>query len=116
MSQLNVGTLRPSEAFTVPLQSTSVRNNTNHAVGSIIYNTDTNAAQVLTANDGWLNLGKGKVIATGGTAEAASKLIEISKGKVGAFIFVINLFDLGGSDKLTKKGFKVVNLIEFPGH
>ena len=67
MSQLNVGTLRPSEAFTVPLQSTSVRNNTNHAVGSIIYNTDTNAAQVLTANDGWLNLGKGKVIATGGT-------------------------------------------------
>ena len=48
--------------------------------------------------------------------EAASKLIEISKGKVGAFIFVINLFDLGGSDKLIEKGFKVENLIEFPGH
>jgi len=46
------------------------------------------------------------LIATGGTAEAASKLIEISKGKVGAFIFVINLFDLGGSDKLIEKGFK----------
>ena len=30
------------------------------------------------------------LIATGGTAEAASRLIEISKGKVGAFIFVIN--------------------------
>ena len=45
------------------------------------------------------------LIATGGTAEAASKLIEISKGKVGAFIFVINLFDLGGSDKLIKKRF-----------
>ena len=56
------------------------------------------------------------LIATGGTAEAASKLIEISKGKVEAFIFVINLFDLGGSDKLIKKGFKVENLIEFPGH
>ncbi len=56
------------------------------------------------------------LIATGGTAEAASKLIEISKGKVGAFIFVINLFDLGGSDRLIKKGFKVENLIEFPGH
>ena len=56
------------------------------------------------------------MIATGGTAEAASKLIEISKGKVGAFIFVINLFDLGGSDKLIKRGFKVENLIEFPGH
>ena len=56
------------------------------------------------------------LIATGGTAEAASKLIEISKGKVEAFIFVINLFDLGGSDKLIEKGFKVENLIEFPGH
>ena len=56
------------------------------------------------------------LIATGGTAEAASRLIEISKGKVGAFIFVINLFDLGGSDKLIEKGFRVENLIEFPGH
>ena len=44
------------------------------------------------------------LIATGGTAEAALKLIEISKGKVAGFIFVINLFDLGGSDNLIKKG------------
>ena len=43
------------------------------------------------------------LIATGGTAEAAAKLIEISKGKVAAFIFVINLFDLSGSDNLVKK-------------
>ena len=56
------------------------------------------------------------LIATGGTAEAAAKLIEISKGKVAAFIFVINLFDLGGCDKLIKKKFNVENLIEFPGH
>ena len=56
------------------------------------------------------------LIATGGTAVAASKLVEISKGKVEAFIFVINLFDLGGCDKLVAKGFKVENLIEFPGH
>ena len=56
------------------------------------------------------------LIATGGTAEAASKLVEISKGIVEAFIFVINLFDLGGSDKLVANGFKVENLIEFPGH
>ena len=32
------------------------------------------------------------LIATGGTAEAAAKLVEISKGRVAAFIFVINLF------------------------
>ena len=56
------------------------------------------------------------LIATGGTAEAAAKLIEISNGKVSAFIFVINLFDLGGCDHLLKKGYKVENLIDFPGH
>ena len=56
------------------------------------------------------------LVATGGTAEAAAKLIEISKGKVAAFIFVINLYDLGGCDNLIKKNYKVENLIEFPGH
>ena len=56
------------------------------------------------------------LIATGGTAEAAAKLVEISKGKVAAFVFVINLFDLGGSDNLVKSNYKVENLIEFPGH
>ena len=56
------------------------------------------------------------LIATGGTAEAAAKLVEISKGKVGAFIFVINLFDLGGTKILSKKGYKSESLIEFPGH
>ena len=56
------------------------------------------------------------LIATGGTAEAAAKLVEISKGKVAAFIFVINLFDLGGCEKLIQNNYKVENLIEFPGH
>ena len=56
------------------------------------------------------------LIATGGTAEAAAKLIEMSKGKVAGYVFVINLFDLGGCDNLVKKGYNVENLIEFPGH
>ena len=56
------------------------------------------------------------LIATGGTAEAAAKLIEISKSNVAGFIFVINLFDLGGTDNLLKKGYKVENLLDFPGH
>ena len=56
------------------------------------------------------------LIATGGTAEASAKLVEMSKGRVAAFIFVINLFDLGGSDNLIKNNYKVENLIEFPGH
>ena len=56
------------------------------------------------------------LIATGGTAEAAAKLVEMSKAKVAAFLFVINLFDLNGSDNLVKKGYDVKSLIEFPGH
>ena len=56
------------------------------------------------------------LIATGGTANAAAKLVEISKGNVAGFIFVINLFDLGGADNLIKNGYKVENIIEFPGH
>ena len=56
------------------------------------------------------------LIATGGTAEAAAKLVEISKSKVSAFIFVINLFDLGGTDNLVQNDYKVESLINFPGH
>ena len=56
------------------------------------------------------------LIATGGTAEASAKLVEKSEGKVAGFVFIINLFDLGGVDKLKKKGYKVNSLIEFPGH
>ena len=56
------------------------------------------------------------LIATGGTAEAAAKLVEMSGGVISNFVFVINLFDLGGCNNLIKKGYKVENLIEFPGH
>ena len=56
------------------------------------------------------------LIATGGTAEGAAKLVKMSGGNVAGFIFVINLFDLGGCDKLKKSNYKVENLIEFPGH
>ena len=56
------------------------------------------------------------LIATGGTAEAAAKLIEISGGQVASFIFVINLFDLPGNNLLKEKGYKTESLIEFPGH
>ena len=56
------------------------------------------------------------LIATGGTAEAGARIIEMGGGQITAFIFVINLFDLGGCDKLQDKGYKVETLIEFPGH
>ena len=56
------------------------------------------------------------LIATGGTADAAAKLIKISNGNVAGFIFVINLFDLTGRKRLEKKSYVVESLIDFPGH
>ena len=56
------------------------------------------------------------LIATGGTAEAAAKLVEMSGGRVSVFIFIINLFNLNGTDNLIKKKYKVENLVDFPGH
>ena len=56
------------------------------------------------------------LIATGGTAEAAAKLVEQSGGEVSGFLFVINLFDLGGKKLLEKKGYKTFTLMDFPGH
>ena len=56
------------------------------------------------------------LIATGGTADAAAKLIELSGGSVAGFIFVINLFDLPGNNLLKKKSYFTESLIEFPGH
>ena len=56
------------------------------------------------------------LIATGGTAVAGAKLVEKSKGIVSGFVFVINLFDLGGTELLKKKKYKACSLIDFPGH
>ena len=56
------------------------------------------------------------LIATGGTAMAAAKLVKKSSGKIESFIFVINLFDLNGKNLLEKESYKVLSLIDFPGH
>ena len=56
------------------------------------------------------------LIATGGTAEAAAKLIKLAGGRIAGFIFVINLFDLPGDKLLRNKGYLTKSLIEFPGH
>lgn len=55
------------------------------------------------------------LIATGGTAEAAVKLIESMGGKVVECCFVIDLPDLGGRKRLEKLGQKVFTLCAFEG-
>jgi adenine phosphoribosyltransferase len=55
------------------------------------------------------------LIATGGTAEAACKLIEKMGGKIIECCFIIDLPDLGGRARLEKHGQKVFALCEFEG-
>ena len=55
------------------------------------------------------------LIATGGTAAAATQLIEKSGGEILECCFVINLPDLGGVKKLEAMGMRVYSLVEFEG-
>lgn len=53
------------------------------------------------------------LIATGGTAVAASQLIQQVGGKVAGFAFVIELGDLNGSERLRKMGHRVESLVVY---
>ena len=55
------------------------------------------------------------LIATGGTAEAATRLIEKMGGKIVECCFVIDLPDVGGRKRLEKQGYSVFALCEFEG-
>ena len=55
------------------------------------------------------------LIATGGTADAACKLIEKMGGKIVECCFIIDLPDIGGHARLEKHGHKVFALCEFEG-
>jgi adenine phosphoribosyltransferase len=56
------------------------------------------------------------LIATGGTARAAAELLRRAGGDVREALFVIDLPDLGGADKLREAGLRVESLMAFPGH
>ena len=56
------------------------------------------------------------LIATGGTAEAALKLIAMGGGEVAGCAFVIDLPDLGGRARLEQLGYPVTALCAFGGH
>lgn len=55
------------------------------------------------------------LIATGGTAEAAVKLIRASGGTVAAACFVVDLPDLGGAERIRDMGVDVITLVAFEG-
>lgn len=56
------------------------------------------------------------LIATGGTAEAAVKLLRQAGANVVGAAFVINLPDLGGAERIAAIGVPVHSLVSFPGH
>lgn len=56
------------------------------------------------------------LIATGGTAEAAVKLLKEIGAEVVAAVFIVDLPDLGGTKKIEALGVPVRTLVEFPGH
>jgi len=55
------------------------------------------------------------LIATGGTAEAAVRLVQKMKGDIVECCFIIDLPDIGGRDRLENMGQKVFTLCEFDG-
>lgn len=56
------------------------------------------------------------LIATGGTAEAAAKLIRQLGGEIIGAAFLVDLPELGGAAKLERMGIKVHALMTFEGH
>jgi adenine phosphoribosyltransferase len=56
------------------------------------------------------------LIATGGTAEAAVKLVQRAGGRVAGATFIVDLPDLGGSRKLASLGVLWHALVSFEGH
>ena len=55
------------------------------------------------------------LLATGGTAEAALRLIDIAGGSVAGCAFVVDLPELGGRRRLEALGYPVLALCEFAG-
>ncbi len=56
------------------------------------------------------------LIATGGTAEGAVKLLRQMGANVLAACFIVDLPDLGGADKIRKLDVPVRTLVTFEGH
>jgi len=56
------------------------------------------------------------LIATGGSALAAARLIRRAGAELAGASFVIDLPDLGGADRLRNEGIEVRALLSFPGH
>ena len=80
------------------------------------YGTDTVEIHIDAVKEGEKVLLIDDLIATGGTAEAAVKLIARAGGNVTASSFVIELPELGGRQRLEALDIEVLSLCSFEGH
>jgi adenine phosphoribosyltransferase len=80
------------------------------------YGTDTLEVDPDAVGDGQRVVLIDDLIATGGTALAAAQLLRRAGGTVNHALFVIDLPDLGGADRLRAESLAVDALIDFPGH
>ena len=80
------------------------------------YGTDTLQIHADAVSEGQRVLVIDDLIATGGTAEAAIKLLQRTKCDVVGAAFVVDLPDIGGAKKIESLGVPVTALVAFEGH
>ncbi len=62
---------------------------------------------------GWNVLIHDDLLATGGTAEAAAKLVEMQRGSIAGFAFLIALDDLNGRERLNRYSNTIISLVNY---
>jgi adenine phosphoribosyltransferase len=106
--QLSVGFIPIRKKGKLPFKTMGERYELEYGVDEVEIHVDAVKAgdEVLLVDD---------LIATGGTASAAIRLLERAGAKVVLCSFVVDLPDLGGAAKLRAMGKEVVTLVEFEG-
>jgi len=106
--QLSVGFVPIRKKGKLPFKTISESYNLEYGVDEIEIHIDAieKGDRVLLVDD---------LIATGGTASAAIKLLERAGGQIILCSFIVDLPDLGGADKLRAMGKDVVSLVQFDG-
>lgn len=107
--QLSIGFVPIRKKGKLPFKTIAERYELEYGVDEVEIHVDavTKGERVLLVDD---------LIATGGTATAAIKLIERAGGEVVLCSFIVDLPELGGAEKLRLMGKDVVALVAFDGH
>jgi adenine phosphoribosyltransferase len=107
--QLSAGFVPVRKKGKLPHETVSVAYQLEYGTGEIEVHKDavTRGERVLLVDD---------LIATGGTAEGAVKLLSGLGAEVVAACFIVDLPDLGGADRIRRLGVPVRTLVAFEGH